>query len=340
MNSDPSRVDTLHPALDQALAAFPAELAARAAAALQYLLRERLAGGGKDAWTSSRLTGDGFPVEITFTTADQRLRYTVEPAGPRAAPAERLETAMQAVTDLGPAPISAETAAAFRSLQRPGGLFFGAYVGGRHSPADDQFKLYVETPFEAATDGSLPAEPAGLLGDYPQPRRIDRPVHLRMIAWSPASDQWELYYRVKDLAPHHLAAVLAPAGLAHLADELEGYLRETYGHAFAERLPGESVGVSYTWQAGETAHTATLFFFARTFWGGDARIRREFGRWSTALGWDDREYQRVTAPLAGRRLWKTYHGILGVTLLPTGEPALSIGVRPPETTLKTPAGKR
>lgn len=328
MRNDLGRTETLHPALDRVLAGFQHKMSARAAVALQRLLHERLS-GGLSAWASSRLTGDGFPVEITFTSADQRLRYTVEPATPQATPQQRLVLALQDINALSLSPIPSAMAAAFRRLQHLGDLSFGAWVGGRHSLVDDQFKLYVEMPMLESTD-SAAGELTALLGEYPQPGPVDRLVNLRMLAWSPGSAQWELYYRIGAPAPHHLAAVLAPAGYAAQAGDLLRYLREAYGHSFAERLPGESVGVSYTWQPGQAESSVTLFFFARTFWGGDARIRQQFGSWSTALGWNDRQYQRITAPLAGRRVWKTFHGILGVSLLPGRQLALSIGVRPPE----------
>jgi hypothetical protein len=139
-----------------------------------------------------------------------------------------------------------------------------------------------------------------------------------------------LYFRVKCLAPHHVAGVLAPAELFPKAEKMLGFIRDAYGYSLGERLPGESVGVSYFLRAREAVQSVTLFFFARVFWGGDARIRQQFGRWSTAFGWDDSRYQKITAALDSRRTWKTDHGILGITLMRSGQIALSIGVRPQE----------
>ncbi len=134
--------------------------------------------------------------------------------------------------------------------------------------------------------------------EYPQPRLPDRIAKLRMIAYSPASQQWEVYYRVKSLAPYHVPRVLAPCGLDSRTEELLDYLTQAYGHSLGVRLPGPSVGVSYSMRSPENPQSVTLFFFARVFWGADARIRQRFGRFSNALGWDDSRY-----PRGSRQTW-------------------------------------
>jgi len=271
-------------------------------------------------------------VEITFSTADDRLRYTVEPGSASLTPRQRLDTALRLLDMLGPAPLSQDLKGAFRDMQRSGDLSFGAWIGGRHDLADDRYKVYVEIPDTSAEGDGWPERVAALLENNPHPRLPDRAANMRMIGYSPASEEWEFYFRVNSLAPYHLPAVLAPARLASKAEEVLGYITDAYGYSLGERLPGESVGISYTVparKAGQNAgQSVTLFFFARVFWGGDEHIRRQFGRYATALGWDDSRYQRITEPLSSRRSWKTYHGILGITVTPGGRMALSIGVRP------------
>jgi hypothetical protein len=339
MASGPAKVGTMHPALDQALDVFPADTAARAAAALQTLLHDRISDGGEDAWSASRLTGGGFPVEITFTTADDRLRYTLEPAGRSVTPRQRLEAAIHMIDILSPAALPEYVAQAFRSLQRSGVLTFGAWIGGRHSAAESQYKIYAETPDVDAAHGILSAALSAWVAEIPVARLYDRSASLQMVAYSPSSEQWELYYRVKSLTPYHVPGALAPVGLASQTEELLSYVKDAYGYPLGERLPGESVGISYSVRAANAessasqpgAQSVTLYFFARALWGGDARIRRQFGRFSAALGWDDGRYQKITAGLSSRRIWKTYHGIVGITLLRGGKMALSIGVRPCES---------
>jgi hypothetical protein len=323
-----------HPALTQALDAFPAKLAEHASASLHTLLYSRLEADGLIAWSGSRLTGDGFPVEITFTTADDRLRYTVEPASRSCTPQQRLEAAVQLINSLGAAGLDEDTAGTFRAMQNLGGLTFGAWIGGRHSASDSQYKIYVEMP-ETNIEGSNYL--TRKLGSLPAPRLYDRSANLRMAAFSPATAQWELYYRVMSFAPEHMAGTLAPAGLKGMAEMLLSVIKDAYGYSFGERLPGESTGISYSFHAGSQGaephyevQSVTLFFFARAFWGGDARIRQQFGRCAAALGWDDSRYQKVTTALASRKMWKTYHGIVGFTMLLYGKIALSIGIRPLE----------
>jgi hypothetical protein len=150
-----------------------------------------------------------------------------------------------------------------------------------------------------------------------------------MLAYSPGSRDWEVYLRIKSLAPHHVPRVLAPAGLDARSGDLLGFIASAYGYSLDSRLPGPSVGVSYSMRSPEDIQSVTLHFYARSFWGGDARIRKQFSRFARELGWDDRRYRRVTASLAGKESWTTNHGLLSITLA-RDRLALSIGIRAPE----------
>jgi len=304
----------LHPAVDRVLAGWPADVGSRAAAALRVMLGGRAAADGTAAWTSSRLTGDGFPVEVGFATGDDDLRLTVEPGGIHLDPWRRLDVTLGVLAELNCPAVPAPTLAECRRLQ-VGGLRYGTWLGCRIRAAQSGYKLYVEV-----ADGAEP--PSGLVAPK-------REAQLRMVGCVPGSGVWETYFRIRDLDPLELAGVLAPAGFGGRAAELREALAEAYGHRLGERLPGRSVGVSYGFSAAGEPVGVTLFLFARAFWGPDARIRARFGAEARALGWDDVRYQAVTAPLSARRDGRTAHGILGFTLLPGGRRALSMGVRPP-----------
>lgn len=314
-----------HPAIDRALSAFPEDSARRAAAALEKMMYERIATDGERAWSSSRLTGDGFPVEFTFTTADDLLRYTVEPASLHVTPQRRFDTAIRLINSLGPFAIAEDMIAALRTTQNHGDLCYGSWLGGRHGPDHNEYKIYVETPDADTACDALEAR----LFAFPKPSLPDRVANLRMIAYLPASQQWEVYFRVKSMAPHHIPRVLAPCGLDARAGELLSYITSAYGYSLGDRLPGPSVGVSYSMRSPENLQSITLFFFARVLWGADARIRKEFGRLSRKQGWDDSRYQKITAELASSTIWTTHHGIFGINLTRNGQLSLSIGVRPP-----------
>jgi hypothetical protein len=324
MASVPADVIPLPSALQCALASFPEDVAARADATLRVFLHERLTALDSRQWTSSTLTGDGFPVELTFTTADDRLRYTVEPLSWQESPQQRLETAILLVNWLAASTVPEDIATAWRAAQRCDTLRYGAWLGGRHGtdPHEDEYKLYVEWPQTGVAE-------EGPVRMY-RPRLSDRVVTLRMVAFSPTTQQHEAYYRVPSLAPYHLPRVLEPCGMESRSQDVLDLLTDAYGHAIRERIPGASVGVSYTMTAGGEPLSVSLFLFARVFWGADGRIRERFGQCARALGWDDSRYQRVTAALASHQTWTTQHGILGLTLTRTGQFHLSIGVRPPE----------
>jgi hypothetical protein len=317
---------SLHPALDQALSPFPAASQRQAHADLTTILHERLMVDGERAWTACRLTGDGFPVEFTFTTADNRLRYTVEPGRLSLAPQGRLETAIQVINQLSSCALPDYVADALREVQNGAALHYGAWLGCRYAPDASEYKIYVEAPGVVGDQANGALDPFSQL----QIRLSNRIPTRRMIAYSPMSQRWEVYARIPAMAAHHMRGVLAPVGLESMADDLLQYITNAYGYALRERLPGQSVGVSYTMRAAEAPQSVTLFFFARVLWGGDARIRRRFGDLSAQLCWDDSRYQQVTAPLASRDMWQTYHGILGITLTRNRHVSLSIGVRPVE----------
>ena len=306
----------MHPAIAHALSAVPSELAGPADGVIRALLGDRLADPSPGPWRSSRLTGDGFPFELAFSTADARLRFTLEPGAAGIDPRNRLDVALRGIAALSGQPVPEGVARSFAAMQAGKGLAFGAWVGCRVGPKDIAYKVYAEIP-----------------ADAPSMRLIDRPIALsdravvpRMVAYSPATQAYESYVRVPSLEPRHLPAVLAPAMQQAEASRLVELVEDAYGHRIRGRLPGPSVGLSYLTRGG--APIVTLHFYARAIWGSDARIRAGFERMASGLGWDPSAYLEVTAPIASREDWRTYHGILSISLDPTHALSLAIGVRP------------
>jgi hypothetical protein len=200
-------------------------------------------------------------------------------------------------------------------MQAGGGLRYGAWVGCCIGPESARLKLYAEAP-----------DPAFRWHGIAVPALEDAMVAARMVAYTPAGRAVETYLRVPSMLPEHLAAVLAPAGLAHLAGRVRSGIELLYGHALRGRLPGPTVGVSYT--GGDARRCVTLHFYARAVWGGDARIRRRFAAASEALGADPARYLAVTAGLAEGADWRTRHGIVGFTVDESRPPSLTVGLRP------------
>ena len=308
-------VDAVHPAIGRALSAFDQPLASSAEGLARALLEARAGRTPPGRWGGSPLTGDGFPFELAFCTADHRLRFTVEPGAPDLEPSNRLDAANAVLRRLGAEAMPADLLEACRAMQGQGPLKYGAWISCRVGAEGCAFKRYVEVPAEA--QGPLTQAPV---------RLPDRVVLMRMIGYSAGAETVETYARISSLEPRHVAAVLAPAGLEARAAECLAFIEAAYGHTIRGRLPGPSVGVSYVRGPG-AAPRVTLHFYARALWGSDARIRTRFSCIAAAFGWNPDVYLRVTEPMHAREDWKTFHGLLGITLDPSGM-SLTIGVRP------------
>ena len=315
--------------------------AGRFSIALNVLLRAVETSNDPQAWRSSHLTGDGFPLEITFTTADGHLRYTVDPGGCEMPMRERLGYAVSLLNELGQPPANPEILSHLAGIQKaaPDQLHYGAWTGGRHragrtagvpagAPWEDRYKIYVEAP-ESDPQSQLP-----FITPYldPPPRLYNHPLLLRMAALEPASGRMELYFRTNRLETAALTTLLHPVGLRARADELADFIEQAYSFPLNGQLPGGSVGFSYSLIPGQQPAAFSLFLFTRLLWGGDARIRQRFAERLQANGQDPALYQQITAPLAERDVHQTYHGLLGF-VVSTGAPIhLSLGVRPPPVT--------
>jgi hypothetical protein len=105
------------------------------------------------AWGFSRLTATHSPVEFGFSTHDDRLRVTLEVAGPETPDDLRLDAALGLAAALGsPAP-EAATVAAWRELQSAAALRWGCWLSLRQAERGIGVKLYVEAPRGAAAEG-------------------------------------------------------------------------------------------------------------------------------------------------------------------------------------------
>lgn len=304
-----TRPASLHPAIDYALSAFDTRRARIAAQAISAALAMRLAGGG-DPWVGSHLTGDGFPFELGFSTADDRIRATVEPGARMLPAAARLGAAVSILEGLTE-PIPRTVFEGLQTMQAAGSLAYGTWIGLRASAQDVSGKIYVEVPHGVPLRArSLPFG--------------SRKVIPRMIAYTPSSRTFEVYLRVHALEPSELPTVLSPIGGEAYAPWLHEFIEDARGYPIREHFPGP-VGVSYGWPSSDNI---TLYFYARAMWGPDIAIRRGFSRVARGIGWDESRYLSATAPISKRNDWKTYHGLFAVTLDVVGVVSLGIGIRP------------
>ena len=308
------QVKGTHPAIDHVLRAFSPKIAKRAAPLISSLLKSRVGSGAPACWSGSPLTGDGFPLEFSFCTADDRLRFTVEPGAPTADPATRLDVAIELLNRAGPG-VTTDLVDLFKTMQHGRQLKYGAWIGGRVSSDCSALKLYVEVPED------YPA------GEWSSRLGLDdRVATARMLACTPGREGIEIYFRIPSLEPRHVPAVLGAAGLEARASELLELVAETYGCAIRGRLPGTSVGVSYV-LAPRITGPVSLHFFARALWGADARIYQMFPRLAARTPWKPDAYLQASAPIATRDIWQTYHGMVGITV-GQSDMAFTIGLRP------------
>lgn len=323
-------------ALNQALEHYRCDSplpAARAAAALERLLAGVSA---EDAWRFSTLTADGYPVELGFTSTGEAIRYTVEIAGPRCEPADRLDLALAAVAGL-----SGDDSACcrldllkpnidrLRHIQSTGRLAYGTWISGRHGLESDAFKLYAEVPLSGSTAADSWFRDA--LGHVPL--LTTRSPILRMIGLEAATGRLEFYFRADGLQPWEIHRLMGRCGLADQALDLLDLVEVLSDRSAAHRLPFTRAGFSLSVKPGPGAFPAvfSLFGLARTAIGPDSLIRRRLLDVAGRRGWPLRHYAAVSAPLAGQEHMRppTRHGLLSFVAAPGAPLLLNVGLRPP-----------
>jgi len=301
------------------------EPAARAAAALAVVL------GGLDAspwsevaWSFSRLTGGGYPVELTFSSADETFRWAAEVAGPEVAEAVRLDAALHHLEVLGEPTPPAWLAAAFRTVQGSAPLRFGAWLGGRHSSTGDRYKVYLEVPeAEQRAACELLEKHCGR-----QPPRFPGSSRLVMIGYTPSSRMFEWYLRTSRIQPWELAFLMRQSDLAAQGDELLDFVAGVSGLPLTRALAVQPLGVSVAAGKGKAPAAVTLFAPAGAFFGSDGTVRRRLLALASDAGRGLEGYRTVSEPVAERTGWNTRHGILSLVSARGEPPHFRIGLRP------------
>ncbi|GLX10724.1 hypothetical protein [Microbispora sp. NBRC 16548] len=199
----------------------------------------------------SRLTPSGFPVELTI--GGDALRWTAEAAPPEVADSARLDLAVAILAAHGQAPDPA-LADALRHAQAGADLRFGAWIGGRESPARAgafRLKLYAEIP---------PAfPPPGLSAPSSFPwRLLPYGARARMLGVEPARGRTEVYVRLPAVDPLALLPFMYATGHGAALGGVERGLADGLG-----RLRGRRLGLSVARES-DGATELALFASART----------------------------------------------------------------------------
>lgn len=316
-----------HPAVARLLQVY-ASTTPQAAPAAANALGVLLAGVGASpwgevAWRFSTLTGGGFPLEVTCSSADEVIRFTGEVGGPEVDESARLGLALRLCEQLQSAKIPEAFQRRLQALQTGQPLRYGAWLGGRISAEASQYKIYLETPPDTQVTA---LEFAGWAGIF-LPRLNHRPTSLRLLGFTPANGYLEFYFRTPQLERWELAQLLRQAGMP--ASQLLDFAEQVAGSRLDAALLGVQTGFSLAVRPGAPP-VFTLLLAARNVFGGDSAIRRGLLALAEQAGWQFDAYAQVSAPLADRDLWQTYHSALALVLPPSGQPWLQVGLRPPE----------
>src|SRR5262249_22448110 len=282
------------------------------------------------AWAFSRLTPDGFPVELTFSSlGGSTIRYVVEIAGPETSEHDRIHHAFRSYRALA----ASQTAAAAReaehvlaAMQKDRELEFGAWLGAAHSQQGDRYKIYVEIPRGA----TLPTMASTLFdGEFPLPHC--RPVPL-MFGLQPDSGVREIYFRARGLTDADFGFLLRRYGLSDSYRDALDLVESTWGRS---GLPPAVAGFSVAASPDVSSRAVSLFAGAEVLFGSDANIRRTLLEIGRKEGWNLGLYENVSALIQGHEGRSTRHGIISWIVSNQAPVEFRIGLCPSERASRT-----
>jgi len=297
----------------------------------EVVMRDALASSDENAlWTGGMLNGTGAPVEFSFATFADDLRYTVDVGGP--SPKTRLARIDSMLDELGSEGRQREITGRFGQLQKGASLQWGAWLGVRHRRKDagTSFKIYAETPPEASGAASdLVAEYLGLVPVLSCPA-----PSLMLVGMSPGSDRCEFYFELPAprLELEDLDRLMGHVGLEGRKQELVEMMRsfdfrgESRG---ADALPDAQYGFSYSVLPSRREAVFSIMAFAADLVGGDGLVRRQFILAARKRNWSVGGYASLTEPVAERFFRSTYHNMISFVVGEAPMAGLQISVSPP-----------
>lgn len=273
------------------------------------------------AWSFSHLTRTGFPIEFSWSSSDTAVRYTCEIAGPEADPTDRLDQARRLLERLSRHSLPDDLFNSLRELQKPGDLYYGAWVGGRHTAQRDEFKLYAEVPDDNSDQVAV------LLRSFFGGRAFlpTRSVRCRLVGYSLVAARLEFYFRIGELEAWELGLLLDRCGLYQRLTDFLSFLETVYGCRIRDRLPGSNFGFSIAQSPNGEASVFSLLTFASCVFGRDEATRRTIVQLGTEQGWHLQHYVAVGAP---PHRCVARHGMVAFVVSQAGQPALQIGFAP------------
>lgn len=308
-------------ALDRMSACAPLQTG-RARKSLGVLLRGLRASPWPEvAWNFSELTPDGFPVELTFSTAPgNTVRYALEVAGPEIPEQERVAEAFRVYQALAGRPASPQLEQEILQMQSGHELFYGAWFGGAHDENSDRYKIYAEIPKDAPLGHLLPAleknTPLSHCGSYAV-----------MFGFQPDTNVREVYFRAAGLAWEDIGKLLWSNGLGHRYQDTRELMEATCDRpGFTTALEGFSLA----FDASQRVIAISLFAQATFLLGNDAHIRRHLLHMARSRNWTLPLYEKATALLQDREDLLRHQGVIAWIVSGHAPIELRIGLRPPE----------
>ena len=266
----------------------------------------------------SLLTPSGVPVEFTFRSGSDTLSYTAEPGLPRSTPQEKWRTI---ATISGIHSADREGADLLPLLREQPGQRFGCWLGVRQGAGEVNFKVYQEV-----TSVGHELVRRHLLADLPA---LDPKLHIvpQLVGQSLPGGASEFYFHVLDPRPSTLHSLLKAAGAAdrlHLVTDCLAWLAAIPASQVREQL---RIGMSYRVAPGQPT-IVTLFIHAAQISESNRQVRQRLLELAQQLSLDFARYERATCPLAEWEPPIPVHGLVGVTIGPSGNISLSVGVIP------------
>ena len=259
-------------------------------------------------WSFSSLCQDQCPVEFTFSSEDNAVRYTTEIAGPELLENLRLDAACECLEELALESPPVAVVAEWRKMQANAVLRWGAWLGVRHKGNNRAAKLYIEVPRERRWG----------------PRPLTPGSRLHMIGFDPSTGAQEHYFRTS-----------ASDDIEH-ATLLQSFRQHTQWPRLLEtfsalcQMPGEAAlrrtRFGYSLRPGLNATDPgglTLFVDAEAC-GGARGVRKHLQETMGPERYRKSAYATLLANVPGEQL--PPHGVVGIAVAPSGRVELRVGV--------------
>jgi hypothetical protein len=274
------------------------------------LLRDWKRNAGAESWTSGLLNRTGGPLEFSFATDTNHLRYTVEVGGPQIPTKRRLGAIEALLNQLDTERDHADIHERLREIQQGAELQFGAWIGVRHSrnSGETRYKIYAEAP-----DKICPAA-TSLMTEYLGSAALPPEAQLVLLGVPSHGDRCEFYFERGDsqLTLDALLEMLGCVELESKHSELVDLIRsfEFRCKGGGGPLPQAQYGFSYSTLPGGAEPVLSIFLFAADLAGGDAFVRHQVLASALGHGRTLGCYGPLTEPMSRMYFQSDFHNMI------------------------------